>query len=253
MISEFVFGIESLLSLVVIFSHATSVALKCCEFFSNFIIGNFNFVALYFCRKKLLLFGLLASTTFAKSFSSGKCSSNVKTVKNLDLNKLAGEWKKLQSYPTMNALEGYSISVDYGSRDSGSATKIFLRRRSENLLTTTAQVAASGILHLTVPHTKVYVIGTDYINYLVVYLCSINRGKSKTVGNRADNFWILSRKSNLDPVFLEKSFADLFRMELSTDVKERKLDTDDEEDKKDVTTFVKIMLKIYKFFSKLFQ
>lgn len=175
----------------------------------------------------------IASSTSAQIFTFGKCSKVI-VDENINLAEFYGKWY---------IVSDKCIQQIYGDDSRHETISIF----NETIIIGNKVQAAN----------KYTIIGTDYYSYAIIYSC-----KSSFIYN-TESIWVLSRTADLDNEAYKKALVDLKRHKLSNaywsqtiyDCKKfaRQIYNSQEDPKKDVTTFFKYFLKIYKLVMKVFK
>lgn len=210
-----------------------------------FKLNHFHFSAIIFIV-------CIASSSLAQIFTLGKCSKKI-VDGNINLTEFSGKWY-LANDKCITTISRETNSV------FNEAIIIGNKFTSEF---TTAQMDNTGVLTVSLHQEKLKagnkftIIGTDYQSYAVIYSCDDNFIYNTEI------IWVLSRTKDLDPEAYKKALTDLKRHKLSKlylslttyDCKKfaRQLQNPLGDSKKDVTTFFKYFLKIYKLVMKVFK
>lgn len=191
----------------------------------------------------------------SKIFTLGKCSKVI-VDENIDLAELSGKW--------FIASDKCIAPISRGHRNETiSVFNEVLTIGNKFSELTTAQLDKKLVLTVSIhqkmldAESKYAIIGTDYNSYAVIYSCE------DSFIYHTEIIWVLSRTEDLNPEVYKRAFLDIKRHKLSKpylsqiicECKKfaRQLQNPLEDSRKDVTTFFKYFLKIYKLVMKVFK
>lgn len=142
---------------------------------------------------------------------TGNCPK-INITENFSLPRFLGTYYEIRAYPYFYTLGKSCISWKFVPTDTD-IIKVEVKHKTletEETEVGMSSVVRPGVLLVSFPNSTItradanfYVLSTDYDNYAVLYTCT------NALFVNAQNAWILSRRSALEEVYLEKAIADM--------------------------------------------
>lgn len=158
------------------------------------------------------------SFSSAQIFGAGSCPK-VNSTASFTIDRFLGKWFEISAFPYFYSVGSSCVTWSFDHLENGTLSLMTFQHRLglDEYSSAKCELVRPGVFLVSYPYSVIpradsdyYVIGTDYENYAVLFSCS------NTFFFKAQNAWILSRKSVLEESLLEEAKSYLKAEGIST-------------------------------------
>lgn len=167
----------------------------------------------------MTLISSLLTISTGQILSTGSCPK-INATENFSLPRFIGKWFEIRAFPYFYTLGGSCVSWTFSPNDNDGSLIIETRQTRygiEEVTVGECEILRSGVILISYPNSTVlrtdtnfYVLDTDYDHYAVLFTCT------HALFINAQNAWVLSRKSTLEDMHLQKAMDSLEAQTISS-------------------------------------